>query len=132
MLLAYVTVIHPPAVRYRNGAAVAPGGAVLKKEREKRRLYETADPNGYAFVPLVSEPFGRLGRGAMEMLHRLGDAAAGAGVHKRTFMRNAMRELSVAVVKGNGYMFRAGRKVLARACGSDFQRGQLRPTAGND
>ena len=119
-------------MRYCAGASRTAGSAALKKEREKQRLYQSTDPNGYAFVPLVSETYGRLGGGAMQLLHRLGDAAAGQGVHKRTFMRNAMRELSVALVRGNGFMFRAGRQVLARACGFDFQPGQAVPTAGSD
>ena len=129
MVLADVTVCHAAAQRYRGGAAREAGRAAKRREQEKTNLYKTEGPNGYAFVPLVTETFGRHGGGAMNLLNRLGDAAAEAGVHRRTFMQGALRELSVSLVCGNGEMFRTGRNVLLRCCGRDFQPGRVRPSA---
>jgi hypothetical protein len=132
MVLADVTVCHPAASKYRTGAAQGPGRAAAVREKAKCKLYETMDPYGYAFSPLVTEAFGRHGEGAMHLLNRLGDVAEGAGVHRRTYIRTALRELSVATVKGNGVMFRAARMPLARACGRDFRSGCVRPCADSD
>jgi len=129
MLVADVTVCHPSAPSYRRGAAGEPGHAAARREREKRRIYETGDPYGYGFTPLVTESFGRHGRAAMDHLNKLGEIAAGAGVNKRTFVRNALRDLSVALVKGNGFVFRQARNVYARVCGSHHRPGLRQPTA---
>jgi hypothetical protein len=57
------------------------------------------------------------------------DAAESTGkVDRRKFEGNTMRELSVALCRGNGMVFRAGRQVLARRMGRAIQRGLVRAT----
>jgi hypothetical protein len=123
LTVADVSVIHPTAPTNVRGARVA-GGAAAAREATKRARYETADPNGYAFVPLVVETYGRMGKAAMEMLNTLATAASSSGaVQKSSFVTNALRQLSVALCRGNGVMYRRSLAVLATASGCAFRPG---------
>jgi hypothetical protein len=51
------------------------------------------------FVPFSVESYRHLGQPAIELLHKLGDDAAGpGGVSRAPFVAGALRELSVGVV----------------------------------
>jgi hypothetical protein len=129
LTVADVSVIHPAAATYVQ-AAQAAGGAAALREQAKRARYETADPNGYAFVPLAVETYGRLGKAAMELLNTLASAATAQGnLAKPSFVQNALRQLSIALCRGNGVMYRRGLAVLARAGGNSYMPGLVAPTS---
>ena len=114
---------------YARAACVA-GGAALVRDDAKRAKYETADPTGYAFVPLSHESFGRMGTPAMKLLNSLAVLAnAGGRVVKDGFVGNALKELSISLCRGNALMYRRGLGALARATGSCFTAGLTVPTA---
>ena len=123
-----VSVVHPAASTYMHAARVE-GGAAAMRDQAKRAQYESGDPNGYAFVPLSMESFGRLGKPAMQLLNTLATKAVDGGVVvKGSFVVNAMRELSVGLMKGNGLMFRRGLGVMAGITGTSFSAGFNVPT----
>jgi hypothetical protein len=66
---------------------------------------------GGSFSPLSMESYGRLGRLAMQLLQTLAAAAAssataGSDVTTSSFVTGALRELGVALVKGNEVGYR--------------------------
>ena len=124
-----VSVVHPAAASYAAQARV-PGGAAAARDRLKITKYQTTDPNGYAFVPLSHETYGRLGKPAMQLLNTLAIAASANGtVHKEGFVTNALRQLSVTMCRANGIMFRRSLETLARVTGTNFAGGLLIPTS---
>jgi hypothetical protein len=75
------------------------GGAAAAREASKRARYETGDPNGYAFVPLVVESYGRMGKAAMGLLNTLAATAVAGGARKKsTFVTNALRQLQIQLL----------------------------------
>jgi Reverse transcriptase (RNA-dependent DNA polymerase) len=129
-----VSVIHPAAATYAPAASRRAGAAAAVRDAQKRALY-AADgaQQAYGFVPLSVESYGRLGKPAMALLGSLATiASAGEGVTKTAFMASAVRELSVALCRGNGIMYRASLQALARASGSVFRAGLPVPTAAVD
>ena len=111
-------------------AAATAGSAAARRDSEKRRKYGTGDLGGYAFVPLSVESYGRLSEPAMQLLNDLASTAAASGVVvKADFVGSALRELSVGLCKGNGIVYRAGLKVLARCAGTAFLPGAMVPSA---
>jgi hypothetical protein len=124
-----VSVIHPAAASYVRAARVE-GGAAASRDQVKRAQYSSADPNGYAFVPLSVETFGRLGKPAMELLNQLATTAASGGTaRKDCFVIGALKELSVALCRGNGFVLRRSLGVLARVAGTSFLMGMTVPTS---
>jgi hypothetical protein len=129
LTVADVSVVHPAADSNRRAARVA-GGAAAAREASKRARYETGDPNGYAFVPLVVESYGRMGKAAMGLLNTLAATAVAGGARKKsTFVTNALRQLSVGLCRGNGVMYRRALGVLANATGRAFRLGMDCPTS---
>ena len=53
--------VHLAAATYVNAAAGAGGSAAAVRDHAKRAQYENSDLLGYAFGPLSTETFGRLG-----------------------------------------------------------------------
>jgi len=125
-----VSVIHPAAQTYARAAARTAGSAAAVRDRQKRARYDQAVNGSYAFVPLSVESYGRLGEPAMRLLNTLADSAAAGGVVvKGDFVRNALRELCFGLCRGNGIVYRAGFKMLARASGRAFLSGADVPFA---
>ena len=125
-----ISVIHPAAISHRDTAAAAAGNAAAKRDREKRHRYQLADPTGYAFTPFSVESFGRLGKPAMAMLKQLADNAGSAGsVRTDDFITNALREISVALVRGNHMMFRRCQGKMASVTGLAPRDGDIHPSA---
>jgi hypothetical protein len=74
--------------------------------------------------------YGRLGRPAMAMLNALADvAAANGGVSKAAFVQGALRELAVALCRGNALMYRVSMFQLAWTAGRGYRPGLLVPIA---
>ena len=128
--------VHYPLCNFHThththtAAAQTTGSAAALRDRHKRAKYARGDMGGCTFVPLSVESYGRLGAPAMQLLNDLADTAAASGVVvKGDFVRNTLRELSVGLCKGNGIMYRAGLKILARTSGRAFLSGNDVPTA---
>ena len=82
----WTSVIHPAASSYVQAARTV-GGAAAVRDAAKRLRYESIGPNGYTFVPISVETFGRLGKPAMELINKLAaTVAAGGAVEKSAFM----------------------------------------------
>ena len=128
LTVADVSVIHPASTTYVH-AAQTTGGAATLRDAAKIAKYTSADPNGYAFIPLSTESYGRLGKPAMGLLNTLAATAAASGVVKDTFVANALRELSIGLCRGNGALYRRALGVMARASGIAFMAGMIVPTS---
>ena len=124
-----VSVVHPAASTYVNAAARAEGSAAAVRDHAKRAQYENSDPLGYAFVPLSTETFGRLGKPAMALLNKLAECASASGVVKDGFVVNSLRELSVGLCRGNCVLYKRSLYALARVSGTAFRAGADIPTS---
>jgi hypothetical protein len=87
---------------------------------------------GGSFTPLSMES-GRLGRPAMQLLQTLAAAAAsfaraGSDVTTSSFVTGALRELGVALVKGNEVVYREALHVYATAGSTAARVGATVPT----
>jgi hypothetical protein len=71
--------VHPLFINILPQAAKTAGAAASARDQQMRRAFARVEPNGYDFVPLSVESFGRLGQPAMKILHNVGDEAAGPG-----------------------------------------------------
>ena len=130
LTVADVSVVHPCAITYMRAGAREEGGAAAVRDAAKRAQYATADPNGYAFTPLSTESFGRLGKPAMKLLSKLAETAGAGGVRpKDGFVAHALRELSIGLCKGNAVLYKRSMYALARASGNEFRAGMDYPTA---
>jgi hypothetical protein len=124
-----ISVVHPPSTHLLHRAASTAGAAATHRDHQKRTTYSRLEPNGYEFVPVSVESFGLLSQPAMKLLHTLGEEAAGpGGVSWASFVDGALRELSVGLVRGNYFLYRASVGMLARSSGACFRPGLARPT----
>ena len=109
-------VTHPAASSYVSGAAREAGHAAERAARGKELAYAAlCQGDGYDFVPLALESYGRLGRAASRFLSDLGEAAAAIGrVSKASFVRSARMEISCALCRGNGRLY--SERLASSAC----------------
>ena len=136
MLVLDVNIVHAPAVAFLEGtvatgsSADVDGAAAAIGEKDKEDEYRRdIDGGAYEWVPVVMESGGRLGKGSMRVLNRLATIAAESdGVEKHVFVRRAQEALSVARVRGNGYVWKQGLQAMAYGGGRCFQTGLDRPT----
>jgi hypothetical protein len=127
--IADVSVVHPLSTHLLHRAASTAGAAASHRDHQKRTTYSRLEPNGYEFVPVSVESFGLLSQPAMKLLHTLGEEAAGpGGVSRASFVDGALRKLSVGLVRGNHFLYRASVGMLARSSGACFRPGLARPT----
>jgi hypothetical protein len=101
-----VSVVHPVANSFLRRAAHTAGTAASARDAAKSLKYGSG-----GHTPLSMESYRRLGRLAMQFLQTLADAAtssatAGSDVTISSFVTGALRELSVALVKGNEVVYR--------------------------
>ena len=76
------------------------------------------------------ETFGRIGKPAMVLINDLATAASASGsLHKDDFVTNALRDLSIALCRGNGVMYKRSMTTLARVSGTCLRAGLDIPTA---
>jgi hypothetical protein len=107
LVVTDVSVIHPAANSYFHRAAHTAGAAASLRDASKFYKYGGGGQvAGGSFTPLSMESYGRLGRPAMQLLQTLAAAAvssatAGSYVTTSSFVTGALRELGVALVKGN-------------------------------
>jgi hypothetical protein len=131
LVVSDVSVIHPEAASFAVGAARTPGFAAAAWDASKRRACRQVS---YAlpFVPMSVESFGRLGAPALTLLGDLADQAVqagGPGLLRAAFILGALRELSVALCRGNTSLCRSGAYVAMRAAGRTPMRGLARSLA---
>ncbi len=130
-LVIDVSVVHPAAETYVQDAANTDGAAAAVRGARKVEKYSCGQAGGgYDFEPVIVETYGRLGEPAFELLQRLAGIAAASGkVDEGKFIENTLKEMSVALCRGNGSILAAGQKVLVHVTGHDVQPGLSRPRA---
>jgi hypothetical protein len=74
---------------------------------------------GHTFVLASVEMYGHLGQPIMRYLRTLSDVAStrSLAVTRGSFLASAQRELSVALVQSQGYVYRSCALLLAKASG---------------
>jgi hypothetical protein len=114
-----VPIIHPRSSAYLASAARAQGSAAGFRDRQKFRANSGHQHAGYKFVPASVEPYGYLGKPLVGYLRTFSALAAGRtlGVSRGSFLASAYRELSVALVCSQGFVYRASANLLAKASG---------------
>ena len=75
-----ISVVHPAAATYGNAAICTEGSAAAVRYHTKSAQYENSDPFGYAYVPLSTKTFGRLGKPGMALMKKFIDCASAGGV----------------------------------------------------
>ena len=124
-----ISVIHPCAASHIKHAKSDPGWAAAMRDEAKRKSYAAGGYEGYAFVPFSVESYGRLGQPAMKFLKKLSRDSGLQGASQHAFFASALRELSVALARGNAAVFNAGAKVYCRLAGKDRWEGMSAPEA---
>jgi hypothetical protein len=131
LVVGDVSVIHPAAASFAVGAARTPGFVAAARDAFKRRAYRQVS-SALHFVLMSVKSFGRLGAPALTLL---GDLAAqavqagGPGLSRAAFISGALRELSVALCRGNASLCRSGAYVATRTAGRTPMCGLARPSA---
>ena len=121
MLVLDVNIVHAPALAFLEGtvatgsSADVDGAAAAIGEKDMEDEYRRdIDGGAYEWVPVVMESGGRLGKGSMRVHNRLATIAAESDrVEKHVFVRGAQEALSVARVRGNGYVWKQGLQAMA-------------------
>ena len=129
-----ISVIHPCAQTYidqayKKQADPGPGWAADMRDDEKCKSYKKGGYEGYAFIPFSVESYGRLGKPAMAFLNKLSRDSGLQGMSRHAFIASSLREISVALARGNTAIFRAGAKVYCRLAGKDRWQGMSEPMA---
>jgi hypothetical protein len=134
LVVTDVSVVHPAAKSFLQGTAHMAGAAASMRDAANSRKYGVGGQvAGGSFAPVPMEYYGLLGRPAMQLLQTLAAAAAssataGPDATTSSFVTGALRELSVALVKGNEIMYREALHVYATAGGTVARAGAPVPT----
>ena len=119
---------HCYAETYVVTAATTAGSAAETRAAKKVAKYALREPGGYDFTPLVVESYGRQCSATHTLLNLLGRLAADSGrVSKGAWVEGALRRLSIALCKGNDFLFRANLHAFCRAAGKRPTRGAVVP-----
>jgi hypothetical protein len=117
-VLADVSVAHPGAQAHALAASTQDRATARNVEQRKRAHYQRLGSGNYHLIPLVHERYGRMGEAATELLSRLGASAEDTGsCSKRAFVEGSIREMSVALCRGNSRILRAYTGVGACVAG---------------
>jgi hypothetical protein len=109
---------------FLRAAAQADGAAAAERDREKRLKYGVGEQiAAVGFTPLSTETYGRMSSVAHAFFKSLTDAAmssasAGSELTAAAFRASALRELSVALTRGNEIAYREALSVYATAAGT--------------
>ena len=100
----------------------------LRPGRLKVRKYALHEPGGYDFTPLVTESYGRQCKSSHALLNKLGHQASDSGrVTKGSWGESRLRRLSVALCKGNAFLFRSNLPSFRRAAAKHPRRLAVAP-----
>jgi hypothetical protein len=128
LLLSDVSVTHCCADAYVAKASTTAGSAAEARAEKKIRKYALQEPGGYDFAPLVVESHGRLCAASHALLNTLGGLASDTGrVTKGAWIEGSLRQLSVALCKGNDFVFRSNLHSFCRAAGKHPKPGATVP-----
>jgi hypothetical protein len=106
------------------------GAAAAAARKKKLSAFQDYRVNGLTFFAFAVESYGFLDQQAMDFIRHLCVAAASTGrVTYGSFLASVHREISIALVKGNHAIFRAGVQLYTRASGHARMPGYLVPTA---
>jgi hypothetical protein len=106
------------------------GAAAAAARKKKLSALQDYRVNGLTFFAFAVESYGFLDQQAMDFIRHLCVAAANTGrVTYGSFLASVHREISIALVKGNHAIFRAGVQLYTRASGHARMPGYLVPTA---
>ena len=120
--------IHCSANSHVAAASRTAGSAAETLALQKVRKYALHEPGGYDFTPLVVESYGRQCKSSHALLNKLGHLASDSGrVTKGSWVECALRRLSVALCKGNDFIFRSNLHSFCRAAGKHPTRGAVVP-----
>ena len=126
--LSDVSVTHCCADSYVDTAVATAGSAAEVRAAKKVAKCALREPCGYAVTPLVIESYGRQCSDTHTLQNLLGRLAANSGrVTKGAWVEGALRRLSVALCKGNDFMFWANLHAFCRAAGEHPARGTAVP-----
>ena len=110
-----VSITHPCAKTYLDGAAAAAGSASLARERVKIEKYVPRLPPNTPFYPLIMESYGRFGKQFQVFLQRISSefqSRRGSAALVQ-FKLNFLQDLSCALQKGNAAILDEGlRRML--------------------
>jgi hypothetical protein len=115
-----ISLIHPRCPTYVAAASQTRGTAAALRDRDKYRVRAGHLHPGHTFVPASVETYGHghLGRPIMRHLRTLSDVASRSlAVTRGSFLASAHRELSVALVQSQGYVYHSCVLLLANAFG---------------
>jgi hypothetical protein len=126
-----VSVIYAASGSCARASARLPGWAAACRDAAKERAYQRMS-SGLAFVPLAVKSFGHLRAPALSLLPSLADhagQAGGPGLSRGAFISGALRELGVAICRGNASLGQSGLYALTRVSGRAPLRGLSCPLA---
>jgi hypothetical protein len=111
--------IHPRCATYVAAASHTRGAAAALRDRDKNRAYAGHLHPGHTFVPASVDTHAHLGRPFMRYLRTLSEVASARSlaVTRGSLLASAHRELCVALVQSQGYVYRSYALLLAKASG---------------
>ena len=114
-----MSLAHSRSATFVTDAVAMQGSAAAKRDALKYQGHNGHCHPGYTFIPASVETYGYLGKPKVRYLNTLGGVAADCGpaVTKGSFLAGAHRDLSVALIKCQGTMYRGCANLLARAAG---------------
>ena len=109
---------------------VAQGSAAAQRDALKYRGNNGQHHPGHAFIPASVEIYGYLGKPLARYLNTLSEVAASQGpaVTKGSLLAGAHRELSVALIKCHGSVYRGCANLMAKAAGRQVSPGAEIPS----
>jgi hypothetical protein len=122
-----VSVIHPAAVPYAAVAVLASVLAAAARNSAKQRAYRTFS-SALLFVPMLMESFGTPAMSLLESFAGSAVLAGGPGLSRSAFISGALRELSVALCRGNAFLCRSDWYAVKAAASQAPVRRQSRPS----
>jgi hypothetical protein len=120
--LLNISMIHPCCATDVAAASQTRGAATALRDRDKYQAYAAQLHPGHTFVPASVETHGHVGKPIMRYRRTLSDVASAcspAVTRDRSLQRiaSAHRELTVALVQSQGYVYRSCALLLAKSPG---------------
>jgi hypothetical protein len=107
--------IHPRCATHFAAASQTRGTAAALRDRDKYRAHAGHLHPGHTFVPANVETYGNLGSPAKRYLRSLSDVASARSpaVTRGSLLASGHREVSVALVQSQGYVYCSCALLLA-------------------
>jgi hypothetical protein len=115
-----ISMIHPRCSTYVAATSQTRGAAAALRDRSKYQAHAGHLHPGHNFVRASVETYGQLGKPLMRYLRSLSDIASARSlaITRGSSFACAHRELSVALVQSQGYVYRSGssQRLLGGRC----------------